>query len=82
MMKKDLFEKGLGALGLLVLSVYRSDLVFGFYNWVIPTSSMQGQEIWVVLFLFALHYIVLIAMVVYVGFLTIKRLINNYKGGN
>lgn len=61
-MKKSTAVKGFTAVAVLVFSIIRFDLVGLFYGSIVPASSMQGQEVWLILLLIALHYTVLILL--------------------
>lgn len=61
-MKKSTAVKGFTTVAVLAFSIIRFDLVGLFYGSIVPASSMQGQEVWLILLLIALHYTVLILL--------------------
>lgn len=84
-MKKATFVKGLVAAGVLGLSLVFWIQVGEFYQAIVPTSTMNGQEVWLVLMLFVAHYLVLGLYTARFIYLVIKRLVDmnkQSKGGN
>lgn len=73
-MKKATAVKGFVAATVLVFSIFNLGLVGSFYQWLVPTSSMAGQEVWLVLALVAAHYIWLALYIANFVRLVVKRI--------
>jgi len=78
-MKKTTAIKGLVAASVLVFSIMNPSIIMGFYQALVPTSSMVGQEVWLVMALFVGHYLALALYTANVVRLVIKRVIQMNK---
>lgn len=77
-MKKTTAIKGFVAAAVLVFSIMNVSVIGAFYQALVPTSSMAGQEVWLVMALLVAHYIALALYVARFISLVVKR-INQMK---
>lgn len=76
---KNYLLKTVLVIAVLVASVVGFEQVGAFYNWLVPTSTMKGQEVFLVLALMSLHYVSLLSIVIYRVYFMVRRLVSIYK---
>lgn len=73
-MKKTTAIKGFVAAAVLVFSIMNVSVIGAFYQALVPTSSMAGQEVWLVMALLVAHYVGLILYVARFAVLVGRRI--------
>lgn len=73
-MKKTTAIKGFAAAAVLVFSIMNMAVIGAFYQALVPTSSMVGQEVWLIMALLVAHYMALALYVARFISLVVKRI--------